>query len=295
MPEVRKTMRIAVIGLIALSRMAWAAPDLNTDFDALKVAVEGKDAAKVKALAPAVSKGSRAIITKAEDPADVIEFAKGADEYSEYALSIAAVQASDPQATIDFSDMLLAQNAKSKHVDTVAAAYLAALTKQSAAKATAGAQKILAGRPENEDALYYAASGANPGAYASRLVAVMSKKAKPEGVSDADWAKKKESYLGVGYFYGGAAACARQSWAECDRDLKAAEPLVKGSPQMLGNTYFYLGLANYQLGKLTQDRTKLQAGLKYSQQSAALPGPMQAQANNNVAAMQKELGGPGRR
>lgn len=290
-------MRIALIGLLAWSGMAWAAPDLNTDFDALKAAVEGKDAAKVKTLAPAVSKASRAIITKGDDPADVVEFAKGADEYSEYALSIAGVQASDPQATIDFGDMLLAQNAKSKHVDTIAAAYLAALAKQSPAKATAGAQKILAGRPENEDALYYAAggAGANAGGFANRLVAVMSKKPKPEGVGDADWAKKKESYLGVGYFYGGASACARQAWAECDRELKAAEPLVKSSPQMLGNTYFYLGLANYQLGKLTQDRTKLQAGLKYSQQAAALPGPNQAQASNNVAAMQKELGGPGRR
>src|SRR5258708_7004970 len=269
-------VRMALIGLIAVSGRAWAAADLNTDFDALKVAVEGKDAAKVRALAPGVSKASRAIITKGDDPADVIGFAKGADEYSEYALSIAAVQASDPQITIEFGDLLLAQNAKSKHVDTIASAYLAALGKQSAAKATAGAQKILAGRPENEDALYYAASG-NPGTYAGRLVAVMNKKPKPEGVSDADWAKKKESYLGVGYFYGGASACGRQAWAECDRDLKAAEPLVKSSPQMLGNTYFYLGLANYQLGKLTQDRTRLQAGLKYSQPAAALPAPNPAQ------------------
>jgi hypothetical protein len=282
-------MRIAVIGLIALSGMAWAAPELNEDFDALKAAVESKDAGKVKTLAPEVSKESRAIIAKTDTAADVIEFAKGADEYSEYALSIAAVQASDAAATIEFSDMLLAQNPKSKHVDTLAAAYLAALSKQNSAKATAGAQKILAGRPEDEDALYFAAP--SNGAYAGRLVAVMSKKAKPEGVSDADWAKKKEAYLGVGYFYGGAGACGRQAWAECDRDMKAAEPFVKGSPQMLGNTYFYLGLANYQLGKLTQDRTRVQAGLKYSQQSAAIPGPMQGQASTNVAAMSKELGG----
>ena len=286
-------MRIAVFGLIALTGMAWAAPDLNEDFTALKTAVEGKDAAKVKTLAPQVSKAAREIVTKAADPADVIEFAKGADEYSEYALSVAAVQASDPQQTVELGDMLLAQNNKSKHVDTMAAAYLAALSKQSGAKAAAGAQKILAGRPENEDALYYA-TAANP-SYGSKLVAVMSKKAKPEGVSDADWARKKESYLGIGYFYGGAAACARQGWAECDRDLKAAEPLVKGSPQLLGNTYFYLGLANYQLGKITQDRTRLQAGLKYSQQAAALPGPNQAQASTNVGVMTKELGGAGRR
>jgi hypothetical protein len=282
-------MRIAVIGLIALTGMAWAAPELNEDFDALKAAVEGKDTGKVKTLAPTVSKESRAILAKTDSAADVTEFAKGADEYSEYALSIAAVQATDPQTTIEFGDMLLAQNPKSKHVDTMAASYLAALSKQSAAKATAGAQKILAGRPEEEDALYYAA--ASNGAYASKLVAVMSKKAKPEGMSDADWSRKKDSYLGIGYFYGGASACSRQAWAECDRDLKAAEPYVKGTPQMLGNTYFYLGLANYQLGKLTQDRTRIQAGLKYSQQAAALPGPNQAQANNNVAAMSKELGG----
>jgi hypothetical protein len=282
-------MRIAVFGLIALSGLAFAAPDLNEDFNSLKTAVEAKDAAKVKTLAPAVSKASREIVTKASDPADVIEFAKGADEYSEYALSIAAVQASDPQTTIELGDMLLAQNPKSKHVDTMAGSYLAALSKQSQAKVTAGAQKILAGRPENEDALYYATP--SNASFANRLVAVMSKKAKPEGVSDADWSRKKEAYLGVGYFYGGAAACGRQAWAECDRDMKAAEPLVKGTPQMLGNTYFYLGLSNYQLGKLTQDRTRVQAGLKYSQQAAAIPGPMQGQANNNVAAMSKELGG----
>jgi hypothetical protein len=279
-------MRIAVIGLIALSGMAWAAPDLNDDFDALKSAVEGNDAAKVKELAPQVSKESKAIVTKGDDPANVIEFAKGADEYSEYALSIAAVKASDPQVTIELGDVLLAQNNKSKHVDTMAAAYLAALSKQSAAKAGAGAQKILAGRPENEDALYYA-TGSNP-SFGGRLVAVMSKKTKPEGVSDADWAKKKDAYLGVGYFYGGASACGRQAWAECERNMKAAEPLVKGGE--LGSTYFYLGLANYQLGTITQDRTRLQTALKYSQQAAAIPGPMQAQANNNVAAMSKQLG-----
>ncbi len=279
-------MRIAVLGLIALSGLAWAAPDLNEDFDALKAAVEGKDAGKVKTLAPEVSKESRAIVTKGTDAADVIEFAKGADEYSEYALSIAAVQASDPATTIELGDILLAQNNKSKHVDTIASSYLAALSKQGTAKTLAGAQKILAGRPENEDALYYA-TGANP-SFAGRLIAVMSKKAKPEGVSDADWTKKKDAYLGVGYFYGGAGACGRQAWAECERDMKAAEPLVKGGE--LGSTYFYLGLANYQLGKITQDRTKIQAGLKYSQQAAGIPGPMQGQASTNVAAMSKELG-----
>jgi hypothetical protein len=280
-------MKFAIIGLIALSGMAWAAPDLNDDFASLKEAVTGNDAAKVKTLAPQVSKDSRAIVAKGTDSADVIEFAKGADDYADYALAVAAVKASDPKLTVELGDMLLTQNPKSMYVDTMAGSYLSALSKEGGNKAGAGAQKILAGRPENEDALYYAMA-ANP-ANAGRLVAVMSKKAKPEGMSDADWTAKKDAYLGAGYFYGGASACGAQRWAECERDMKAAEGLVKGG--QLGSAYFYLGLADYQLGTLTQDRTKVQAALKYSQQSAAIPGPNQGQASQNVAAMQRQLGG----
>jgi hypothetical protein len=285
--EGEETMKFALIGLIALSGMAWAAPDLNDDFASLKEAVAGNDAAKVKTLAPSVSKQSREIVTKATESADVIEFAKGADDYADYALAVAAVKASDPKATVELGDVLLAQNNKSKYVDTMAGTYLAALSKEGGAKAAAGATKILAGRPENEDALYYAM--ASNSANAGKLVAVMSKKSKPEGMSDADWNSKKEAYLGAGYFYGGAAACGAQRWAECERNMKAAEPLMKGG--QLGSTYFYLGLADYQLGTLTQDRTKLQAALKYSQQSAAIAGPNQGQASQNVAAMSKQLGG----
>jgi hypothetical protein len=59
---------------------------------------------------------------------------------------------------------------------------------------------------------------------------------------------------------------------------------------MLGTSYFYQGLANYNLAKLLQDKSRLQTALKYSEQSAAIPGPMQGQASSNVAVMKKELG-----
>lgn len=277
-------MKFAVIGLIATCGMAWAAPDLNEDFASLKEAVATNDAAKVKTLAPSVSKQSRDIVQKKTESADVIEFAKGADDYADYALAVAAVKASDPKTTIEIGDMLLAQDAKSVYVDTMAGTYLAALSKEGGAKATAGAAKILAGRPENEDALYYSLPGSS-----GKLVAVMSKKPKPEGMSDADWTTKKDAYLGAGYFYGGAAACGAQQWANCERNMKAAEPLVKGG--QLGSAYFYLGLANYQLGTITQDRSRLQTALTYSQKSAAIAGPNQGQASQNVAAMSKQLGG----
>ena len=158
------------------------------------------------------------------------------------------------------------------------------------AKATAGAQKILAGRPDNEDALYQAASG--NATYANKLITVVRAKAKPEGYSEADWEKRKNAMLGAGYYFAGVSAGQRQSWAETDRDLKAALPLISGNPALLGPTYFYLGLANYQLGKLTQDRARMQVGIKYTEQAAGVAGATQGQAANNLNAMKKDMAGP---
>jgi hypothetical protein len=70
--------------------------------------------------------------------------------------------------------------------------------------------------------------------------------------------------------------------------LKAALPLVGG-----GSTsyiYYYLGVSNYQMGKLTTDKSKMATGLQYTEKAAGIAGPMQSQASNNAAIMKRELG-----
>jgi hypothetical protein len=84
----------------------------------------------------------------------------------------------------------------------------------------------------------------------------------------------------------------RQVWKDCDTNLRAAVPMISGQPAMAGPAYFYLGVANYQLSKITTDRTKLQEALKFTQQSAGIAGPMQAQAQQYVTVMQGELRAP---
>jgi hypothetical protein len=68
--------------------------------------------------------------------------------------------------------------------------------------------------------------------------------------------------------------------------------MVSGQPAMAGPAYFYLGVANYQISKITTDRTKLQEALKFTQQSAAIAGPIQVQAQQYVNVMQGELRAP---
>ena len=291
--------RIAAIGLIAFAGTIWAAPDLNDSFNGLKAAVEAKDAAKVKTLAPQTSQEARKIVAEPQ-PSDAnavadwkarVEFAKGADKYSEYALSTAATQASDPNVMIGLVDQLLAQNPKSEYLGECASVYLEALSKESPAKALAGATKIAAAVPDNEDALLIMTTSNAPGA-ANKLVNAVRAKKKPEGVSEADWDKRKNYFLGQGLFYAGVGQCSGKNpgWVDCDRDLRAALPLI--GAQQTGTAYFYLGLANYQLGKLTQDRSKIQQGIKYSDQAAGMPGPMQAQAARNSQGMKADLVSP---
>jgi hypothetical protein len=292
---------IAPLAMVALSALAHA-NQLDDNYASLKEAQAAKDADKILKLAPETSKLARgeAALPQPTDASQVadwkqrVEFAKDVDAFTEYALATTASTSSDNAKTITLVEQLLAQNPKTTYLSVCASSYLAALAKKSVKDEMAGAQNILKGNPNNEDALYTLGVEGQNATYAMRLVTVMKAKAKPEGVAEADWEKRKNMLLGQGYYISGALACGKSTWTDCDKDLRAAIPFVGKDPATAGNLYFYLGLANYNLGKLTGDRTRIQEGEKFSETSAAYPGPMQAQALKNVNAMKQELAAPRR-
>jgi hypothetical protein len=292
-------MRFAVIGLLAFSGLVWSA-DLNDSYKALKDAFEKKDYAQVKALSAETAKEAQEL-AKEKQPADAGEvdnwkgrqqFAKEAQDYAEYSLAVSATQAGDPAVTIDLTETLIAQNPKSEQIDIATPQYLAALSKQSQAKANAAASKILVGRPDDEYALdAVARNWSSPGpalGAANRLIGVMGRKKKPEGMSDADWQKTRNDMLGNAYLSAGIIQAGQNHYADADRNLKAALPLVGGSSTSY--IYYYLGVSNYQMGKLTTDKAKMATGLQYTEKAAGIAGPMQTQASNNAAIMKRELG-----
>src|SRR6202000_625815 len=136
-------------------------------------------------------------------------------------------------------------NPKSQYLTLCASTYLAALAMQSAEKELAGAQKILTANASNEDALdalargYQSSAPDRAGGYATRLIAAMKGKAKPEGVTEADWEKKKSAMLGDGYFIAGASACSKSTWVDCDRNLKTAMPYIPKDQRNVGIADFY--------------------------------------------------------
>jgi hypothetical protein len=276
-PTIAMIAMLAVVGLVR-------ADELEDSYTKLKADVEKKDADATKTDGAATFKLAQALVNAPQptDAAEVdnwkqrVEYGKEVTAYTEYALAAVAAEAEAPK-TIELVETLVAQNPKSKYIDSCTQAYLVALGKNGgAAKQMDGMTKIAAGRPDNEVALAALAEGLMSKSpdralgYANRLI------------------KNKGAGLATGYFVAGVVNGAKNSWIDCDRDLKAGLPMIKDNYK-LGIAYFYLGLANYSLGKQTMDRPRMQAGLKYSQQSAAIAGPMKDQAYHNVLAIQNEL------
>ena len=298
-------MKTSLLTLVVLSLagVASAAPDELADaYGKLKDAVGKKDADTVKAAAAETHKHAQALVNAAK-PTDAeevkgwqerVDYGKDVTTYTEYALATTAAQAGDPAKTIMLVDALIAQNPKSKYLDEVCAnAYLVALGKSGGtAKQADGMAKIVAGRPDNIVALT-ALSEARPAtapANASRLLAA-ARKPKPEGLPDGEWEKMKNSALGNGYYYAGFAAGQKQSWKDCDSNLKSALPLISGDGYKTEAAYFSLGICDYQLGKLTANRAMQQAGQQYMEKAATMKGPFQDQAYRQNLAMKQELGG----
>jgi hypothetical protein len=297
---------ITAFALFSLTGLVMGA-DLEESYTKLKDAVAKKDADATKSAAAETLKLAKAAQTAAkpteaeevEHWKQTIDYAKDVESYTEYALGFVASQPGlDPAKAVDMIDTLIAQNPKSKFIDDIAVnSYLVALGKAGgAAKQQAGMAKVIVGRPDNTVALQALVdmSGSSPDralSYANRLIAAIKAKSKPEGFSESDWEKQKNSALATGYFNAGYVYLQKQAWVDCDKNLKLAVPLLAGDQARLGIAYYGLGACNFNFGKMTNDRTRMQAGEKYSEQSAAIKSPMQTRAYNDVAAMKQALAG----
>ena len=280
--------------------------DLESAFQSLKEATESKqDPAQVKALAAETCALARQVLsapapesdTETEAWARHVAHARDIELYTEYALFAAALQAK-PATTVDLLAALEQQNPKSKYLGEAYGPYFLALNQTGAAsKIPAVAEKAIANFPNNEDLLLVLADTAMRGkradralGYANRLVTVLNKHPKPEGASSANWERKRSAALGRGHWIAGLVYSEKTQYYQADTELRAALPLIQGNEEMMGPALFYLGLANYQLGKMMLNKARVLEAAKFSEQSAGLGGPLSQQAWHNALVMKAEAG-----
>jgi tetratricopeptide (TPR) repeat protein len=274
---------------------AAIADQLDDHFQSLKDAEAKKDPDLIKKTAVETwQMADKEAKSAAPQDVDKDAWAKHVDycheiqEHAEYALLVATIGA-QPATTVDLMSSLEQLNPKSKYMGQGYEVYFAALNQTGgSAKIPAIAEKALANFPDNDQLLAVAADSAlskqqtdRALTYANRLIAVLNKNVKPENLSAADWERKRSAELGSAYYSAGVAHGAKSQWVDCDKDLRAALPLIKGNNAMTAHALYVLGVANYQFGKMTNSKAKVLDGAKFSQQSAAIPGPDQQQAQRN--------------
>src|SRR5579884_675573 len=277
--------------------------DLDRSFESLKQAQVSHDASQVKTLAVSTYSAAKEIAATpapaAAEEKDAwkqeVDYAKYVQLQIEYALSSTAAEAK-PAETVDLLATLEQLNPSSKYLDAAYTRYFYALSQTGAsAKIVPVAEKGLAHFPNNDDCLLVLADNARARkqpdkaiAYADRLVNAVNKRAKPEGMSAADWQKKRDTALGRGYFIAGVLRAEKSQFFQANENLRAALPLIKGNQAMIPPALFYLGLANYQLGKQLLNKAQIREAAKFSEEAAAYSGPLADQARHNALVMKQE-------
>jgi hypothetical protein len=281
--------------------LAGGADNVDLAYNNLKAA-EGKNdpdgVAKWSAETSALARKVEQSQPLGDDAKARIDYAKQVDTYTEYSVYATVLKTTDPAKIIALVEPLEQRSPKSEYLSKSYGMYLNALRQTGQnEKAGAAAEKEADRDPTNEDVLLIAAdynmqkqNQDKALAYAAKLSEVMQAKTKPAELSDADWEKKKTTLLGAGYWIQGVVYSEQKKYTQADKVLRVALPLIKGDNQMLGVGLFHLGVANYELGKSTKKRALLRDALKFSQQSAAIKSPLQAQAQANVKAIGRQVG-----
>jgi len=294
-------MKLSILGLaLVLLTGPVVASDLEDAFQNLKRAETKKDPDLVKKAATELFASADQVICAPTPQGDAekaewvkqVAYAKEIQVYSEYALYATAIQAS-PKMAVDLMAALEQENPKSRYLEEGYGLYLAKLHEAGAdAQIRVVAERALQNFPNNEDVLLVLAENAlahnqsdRALTYAKHTLAVLNQHQKPDDVVAPDWERKRNATLGRAHWVAGVVQGEKGLYAEANRNLRAALPLISTNQAMLGPALFYLGIANYQLGVMTLNKAQVLEGAKYSEQAAVIPGPYTEQAWRNSLAI----------
>jgi tetratricopeptide (TPR) repeat protein len=156
-------------------------------------------------------------------------------------------------------------------------------------KALAAARKILEWDDRNVVALMvvaenYLRSGKEPGLLkesAEKILALVDRQPKPEGLTAPQWSKKKAVLVGRAHWMIGRASMQEDKYRDADNSLRAALPYLKGDNQMTSDALFYLAWANYQMRNFSD-------AMRFSTECTRIDGPYRAQAAKNLEVFRAE-------
>ena len=273
--------------------------DLDAVYDVLRAAEATEATELVRIFSQrAWDIASKAVQTpKPSDPDDVadwnklIDFANEVLSYSEFVMATQAANEPDPAKRAVLVDALRSRNPNSKFMANTKKQTVIDLAAIDPEKAVALAEQGLANDPNNEDCLITVADykiGHEKDlptvlAYSLRILELMKKKPQPATLSAEEWEKKKAKFTGWASYVAGVIYARQGRWAQSDRYLREAVPLIRETPQFLAAAYYYLGYDNYAMasGELG-DKSRAVEAVKYSKLCAGMDSPYRSFARQTM-------------
>lgn len=285
--------------------LAVDAANVRGGFAGLRAAEALGDAPKVIQFAEATYAACRSILS-ATMPADADEeqwkasqdYAKQIQPLTEYAFATLAGKTADPVAIDSYAEHLGKLNPDSEYLLAIRERQflVARAANQQALGVKAGEALAGAGKA-NEDVLLYLAgvyleTKRHPEKvieYTDSALKSLASATKPETIRPEEWDKTVKFNTGLAHWIQGLHHANAQRWAPANKSLRAALPLIQGNSSMLAAAYFFLGIANFEIGKRSKDHKEVVDAVKFSEQCAAIASPYQAQAAQNVKAMRAQF------
>lgn len=266
--------------------------DVELAYKNLKLAEEKKDPVLVKKWAETAAAAARCVLAEPRNTQTSprrLELAPQVSAYTEY-LEYAEILRSTTRAKkLELMTVFINCNPKSVYTPAVQRLQLSTLRETDPAKALSLAEKIAEKDQTNEEALIMVAEHYmlrereldKVGAYAERVIALMEQGTKLEGLTDAEWSKKKAMLTGRASWLIGSIAMQQNRFSQADRSIRAALPYLRSDARLNSAALFYLGWANYKLGNITD-------AVRFNQECARFRGPYQEQAAKNLAVIRAE-------
>src|SRR5260370_2594698 len=262
----------------------------------LKLAEQKQDAALTKKWADITAKSAASLLAMpatGEAGKKKMELARSMGSNMEIRTYTEILKTADPGQKMARIEKFLDQYRESCYRSVLEDLYLeAANASGRSQKALAAAKKILEWDEHNVVALMVIAenqlrSGREPARLrdsAAKILTLLEQQGKPEGLTAAQWSKKKALLGGRAHWMIGRTYMQEDRYREADSSLRVALPYLKGESQLTSDALFFLAWANYQLHNYND-------AMRFNTECMRINGPYRAQAAKNLEVLRAETAG----
>lgn len=221
-----------------------------------------------------------------------VDFATQVDQYNQYALYESAQKQTAPPNKLLLLDTLRKDFPGGQFDKQLDALYVVIYQQLGQTdKMVQSAQGALAADPSNEGYLYLVGEAlvgkgqpAEAETYGKKILDALPAKPKPESISDEEWTKRKNTYLGLAHWVIGRSLAGQDKFVPAHKELTAAATALKGNNEVLGGIYYYLGLSSAKLNRQSE-------AVNYLTQSSKIAGPYQSYAADTLKKIRAALAG----